>query len=90
MAGITRRLRPYDFRHKFATYLLQNNADLKSTSEMLGHTRTDTTTRIYQHTSVDRHAAAIKLLPSLKIDFKKVAGNYGKIKKDRGISEDLL
>jgi len=76
-AGITRRLRPYDFRHAFATYLLQNNADLKSTSEMLGHTRTDTTTRIYQHTSVNMHAAAIKLLPALRIDHKKISKKHG-------------
>jgi integrase len=41
-AGITRRLRPYDFRHAFDTRLLAGHADLKSTSEILGHSRPDT------------------------------------------------
>jgi len=66
-AGITRRLRFYDFRHAFATTLLSSNADLKSTSELLGHTRTDTTTRIYQHTTRAVHRSAIAQLPALGI-----------------------
>lgn len=70
-AGITRRLRPYDFRHAFASYLLQNSADLKSTSEMLGHTRTETTTRIYQHTTPGMHRDAINRLPALAIHSQK-------------------
>lgn len=64
-AGITRRLRPYDFRHAFATAMLREGADLKSTSEMLGHSRTDTTSRIYQHTNIEMHRANISKLPGL-------------------------
>jgi len=37
-AGITRRLRPYDFRHAFASRIFRDQGDLKSTSQMLGHT----------------------------------------------------
>lgn len=70
-AGITRRLRPYDFRHAFATYTLKRNANLKATSELLGHSRTDTTTRIYQHTDTEMHEDAINRLPVLDIKFKK-------------------
>lgn len=64
-AGITRRIRPYDFRHAFATTLLNEGADLKATSEILGHTRTDTTTKIYQHTSIDIHRRTIAKIPPL-------------------------
>ena len=64
-AGITRRLRLYDFRHAFATAILKQGGDLKSTSEMLGHSRTDTTSRIYQHTDMELHRKNINKLPGL-------------------------
>jgi integrase len=66
-AGITRRLRPYDFRHAFATYTLGSGADLKSTSEILGHSRSDTTSKIYQHTDLGLHRKTINKLPPLDI-----------------------
>lgn len=66
-AGITRRLRLYDFRHAFATLALGDGADLKSTSEILGHSRTGTTTRIYQHTSFDLHRQTVNRIPALSI-----------------------
>ena len=66
-AKITRRLRPYDFRHAFASSVLKNNANLKATSELLGHSRTDTTTRIYQHTDTDMHRAVIESVPELDL-----------------------
>lgn len=66
-AGITRRLRPYDFRHAFATNLLRNRGDLKGTSEILGHSRPDTTMRIYQHTDMALHRAIIERLPALEV-----------------------
>lgn len=65
-AGITRRLRPYDFRHAFATALLSAGGDLKGTSELLGHTRPDTTMRVYQHTDLALHRAIIGRLPALE------------------------
>jgi len=74
-AKITRRLRMYDFRHAFATLLLRHNADLKSTSELLGHSRTDTTTRIYQHTDFDMHKKAIGRLPVIDLDIQNVLPN---------------
>jgi len=63
-AGISRRLRPYDLRHAFATAILAAGGDLKSTSELLGHSRPDTTTRVYQHTSPELHRDAISRLPN--------------------------
>ncbi len=67
-AGITRRLRMYDFRHAFASLLLKNSADLKATSELLGHTRTETTTKIYQHTDFQMRQDAVGRLPGIPVD----------------------
>jgi integrase len=66
-AGITRRLRPYDLRHAFATYALSQSADLKSVSEILGHSRPDTTIRVYQHSSAELQRAAVQKLPSITL-----------------------
>ena len=71
-AKITRRLRMYDFRHAFATQLLRHHADLKSTSQLLGHTRTDTTTRIYQHVDFEMHQDAVSRLPAIDLDIQNV------------------
>jgi len=67
-AGITRRLRPYDLRHAFASTILEAGGDLKSTSELLGHTRPDTTVRVYQHTNLAMHRSAVNRLPALAIN----------------------
>jgi integrase len=79
-AGITRRIRLYDIRHAFASSALKSGADLKSTSEILGHSRTDTTTRIYQHTDTEMHQDVINRVPSL-ID--------AKTKDSFGISDEV-
>jgi len=73
-AKIGRRLRPYDFRHLFATAILRSGGDLKSTSELLGHSRTDTTTRIYQHTNRELHRATVDKLPILRLPRSKKTG----------------
>ena len=65
LAGIKRRLRPYDLRHAFATPLLDKGADLKSVSEMLGHKSIETTLKVYQHTSKELHRLSIDKLPNL-------------------------
>lgn len=58
-AKITRRLTLYGLRHAFATAALRSGADLKSTSEILGHSRPDTTIRIYQHVDRQMHKDVI-------------------------------
>ncbi len=64
-AGISRRLRLYDLRHAMATLALKNGANLKAVSEVLGHSRPDTTLLVYQHVSTDQHREAVAKIPGL-------------------------
>ena len=48
-AGITRSLRLYDLRHWYASQLLSSGADLKATSQLLGHASPSTTMNTYYH-----------------------------------------
>jgi site-specific recombinase XerD len=64
-AGVTRKLRLYDLRHAFASLALADGADLKSLSELLGHSRPDTTLRSYQHVTRKQHRDVVKRIPAL-------------------------
>ena len=63
-----RKLPPYAFRHAFVTAALNAGGDLKGVSEMAGHSRTETTTRIYQHTNINLHRGIVENLPPIAID----------------------
>jgi len=47
--------------------MLKDGADLKSVSEIAGHSRPGTTTNVYQHVDETMHRAAIEKIPPLKI-----------------------
>ena len=61
-AGVTRRLRLYDIRHRAISDMLEAGADLKSVSEIAGHASPEMTLRVYQHVSNQQRRAAIEAL----------------------------
>ena len=61
-AGITRKMRLYDLRHKAASDMLADGADLKSVSETLGHSSPDHALCTYQHTVTAQRRAAVAVL----------------------------
>lgn len=63
-AGITRRLRPYDLRHAFATHALAAGADLKAVSQVMGHADARMILRTYQHVQEAQVRDAVARIPS--------------------------
>jgi integrase len=58
-AGISRRLRPYDLRHWYATKMLTGGADIKAASELMGHASPRTTLATYYHLMEGQKRAAL-------------------------------
>ena len=65
-AGITRRIRPYDLRHSMITVALEQGADIKTLSEIVG-SRPETIMRYYQHVTKKQHHQTVAKLPPLGI-----------------------
>ncbi len=58
-------IRLYDLRHTCISLLLANGADLKATSELVGHANVQITRDVYQKTYRDQRAQALNLLSSV-------------------------
>lgn len=59
----------HSLRHTFATSLLENNVDIKTISELLGHSNTTITLNRYVHTNLQNKRKALENLTKKKIEF---------------------
>lgn len=55
-------IRLYDLRHSAASIMPEAGADLKATSELMGHSEPGITQKVYQHTSRHQRDGALALL----------------------------
>ncbi|MGC4019403.1 MAG: tyrosine-type recombinase/integrase [Muricomes sp.] len=70
LAGIERNITPHMFRHSFATYLIEEGADISCVQELLGHSSIKTT-QIYIHVAAQKKAQILRELhprKHMKID----------------------
>ena len=63
-AGIKKKVRPYDIRHMYGTYMAKNGADIFAIKRLMGHSSITTTER-YLHHAEQLQKEAIAKLPSL-------------------------
>jgi len=61
-AGITRRIRPYDLRHYFATRVLEAGGDIKALSQVMGSSP-KTLVQHYQHVTDALAEKTVNLIP---------------------------
>lgn len=64
-AGITRRIRPYDLRHAFATEAICAGTDIGTLSSLMGHTSPMMILKHYQHVTGKAKRSAVEALPDI-------------------------
>lgn len=64
-AGITRRIRPYDLRHAFATDLIAGGVDVGTVSKLMGHSSPTMILTHYQYVMDKQKRAAVEALPDI-------------------------
>lgn len=61
-AGITRKIRPYDLRHAFATMLIASGTDVGTVAALMGHTTPTMVLTHYQHVLTKQKKLAVSTL----------------------------
>lgn len=64
-AGITRRIRPYDLRHAFATELIAAGVDIGTVAKLMGHSTPTMLLTHYQYVMDGQKRAAVEALPDI-------------------------
>ena len=64
-AGITRRIRPYDLRHAFATNLIAACVDVGTVAKLMGHSSPNMIFQHYQYVLDGQKKAAVESLPGI-------------------------
>ncbi|WP_299396024.1 site-specific integrase [uncultured Desulfovibrio sp.] len=64
-AGISRRIRPYDLRHAFATELIAGGVDIGTVAKLMGHSSPTMLLHHYQYVMDAQKRAAVEALPEL-------------------------
>lgn len=64
-AGITRRIRPYDLRHAFATEAIAAGVDVGTVAKLMGHSTPTMILTHYQHVKDVQKRSAVEALPGL-------------------------
>lgn len=62
---ITRRIRPYDLRHTFATELIAAGTDIGTVAKLMGHSTPTMLLKHYQYVMDTQKRNAIEALPEL-------------------------
>lgn len=75
-AGITRRIRPYDLRHAFATDAIGAGADIGTVSRLMGHASVQMVLQHYQHVATKQKREAIEALPKVPFEHLSCACGY--------------
>lgn len=73
MAGIERNITPHMFRHSFATYMIEEGADISFVQQILGHSSIKTT-QIYIHIAAKMQADVLREMhPRKRMNIQKAA-----------------
>lgn len=81
-AGITRRIRPYDLRHVFATELIAAGVDVGTIAKLMGHSSPTMIYNHYQFVMDKQKKAAIDLLPDIPYVPKHMCPNKKGVAKN--------
>ena len=82
-AGITRRIRPYDLRHAFATEAIAAGVDLGTVAKLMGHSTPTMILTHYQHVKDVQKRSAVEALPGIGNEAKRMRPNKEALTHDR-------